>query len=66
MLKSIDGSRIVSASADENGNFKVWGESGTYNVEISCFGLEKIIIRQLRLGSGEIRVIHATLGPREK
>jgi hypothetical protein len=61
-LKNINGGQIIGASTDENGNFQIWGDRGTYNLEISYIGLDKIIIKKLRIGSGEIRLINAVLG----
>jgi hypothetical protein len=61
-LRNTNGGQVIGASTDENGNFQIWGERGTYNLEISYFGLDKILIKKLRIGSGEIRLINAILG----
>ncbi len=61
-LRNTNGGQVIGASTDENGNFQIWGERGTYNLEISYIGLDKILIKKLRIGSGEIRLINAILG----
>jgi hypothetical protein len=54
---------MTATTADENGDFQLWGEKGTYSVEISSFGMDNLFIKKLNLGSGEIRLILAILGP---
>jgi hypothetical protein len=61
-LRNVDGGQTIGASTDEKGNFQVWGDRGTYTLEISYIGLDKIIVKKLRIGSGEIRLINAVLG----
>src|SRR5688572_12213659 len=62
-LKNIESGKIVSVVTDEGGNFKIWGNKGTYTLEVSFIGLDKIIVKKLRVGSGEIRLFNAMLGP---
>jgi hypothetical protein len=61
-LKNINGGQIIGASTDENGNFQIWGDKGTYNLEVSYIGLDNLVIKKLKIGSGEIRLINAILG----
>jgi hypothetical protein len=61
-LKNINSGQVIGSSNDDNGNFQIWSDRGTYNLEISYIGLDKIIIKKLKIGSGEIRLINGTLG----
>lgn len=61
-LKNINSGQVIGSSTDDNGNFQIWGDRGTYNLEISYIGLDRIIIKKLKIGSGEIRLINGTLG----
>ena len=62
-LTNINGGQSIGATTDENGNFKIWGVKGTYNLDVTYIGLDKLVIRKLRIGSGEIRIINVVLGP---
>lgn len=62
-LTNINGGQSIGATTDENGNFKIWGVKGTYNLDVTYIGLDKLVIKKLRIGSGEIRLINVVLGP---
>ena len=63
IFKNYDSGEITKNSTDEKGNYKIWGEEGEYLMEISYLGLDKIILKRLKLESGEIRQIDAMLVP---
>lgn len=62
ILKNIADGKVIGDSTNELGEFQIWGGEGTYDLEISYIGLDKIILKKVKFRSGELRQLNAVLG----
>lgn len=61
-LTNVTNGQSISALTDKNGNFKIWGFQGIYNLDVTYIGLDRLVIKKLKIGLGEIRLINIVLG----